>query len=191
MGAGTTRGARQSQALGGFVWDTPERTGICDSARATAIIGILQLAASHPQGYMGSIGNNRRTAWFTATSFILFQEDGPLGSFNPVHPMILMRHFGAAQHQAREFFDWQHSSEQSGAGKEEIPAWAWQFFWYFEALESNPTASAQAAEIAINRRNVVASVMGQQAPLGPHQGTDPVQLRTKTRGNRNVASGSV
>jgi hypothetical protein len=62
MGAGTTKGARRRQALRGFVWDTPERTGIGDSARATGIIGILQLAASHPQGYMGSIGNNGRTA---------------------------------------------------------------------------------------------------------------------------------
>jgi hypothetical protein len=155
--------------LGGIVWDTPERTGIHDSARATGIIGILQLAASHPQGYMGSISNNKRTAWFTATSSVLFQEDGPLGSFNPVCPMILMGHFGAAQHQAREFFNQQHSSEQSGAGKEEIPAWARQFFWYFEALESNPTASAQAAEIATNRRNFVVSVMGQQAANMPSQ----------------------
>jgi hypothetical protein len=160
MGSGTTRGARQRQVLGGFVWDTPERTGIRDSIRATGIIGIMQLAASHPQGYMGSIGNNGRTAWFTATLSVLFQEDGPLGLFNPVCPMILMRHFGAAQCQAREFFNRQHSSEQSGAGKEEIPAWAWQFFWYFKALESNPTASAQAAEIATDRCNVVASVMG-------------------------------
>jgi hypothetical protein len=102
-----------------------------------------------------------------------------------------MWHFGAAQHQAREFFNQQHSSEQSGAGKEEIPAWAWQFFWYFEALESNSTASTQAAEIATDRCNVVVSVMGQQAPLGPHQGTGPVQLRTETRGDRNVVSGSV
>jgi hypothetical protein len=35
------------QSLGGFAWDTPERTGIRDSARATPIIGILQLTASH------------------------------------------------------------------------------------------------------------------------------------------------
>jgi hypothetical protein len=97
MGAGTTRGARRHQALGGFVWDTPERTSIRDSIRATAIIGILQLAASHPQGYMGLIGNNGRTVWFTATSSVLFQEDSSLGLFNPVRPMILMRHFGAAQ----------------------------------------------------------------------------------------------
>ncbi len=41
------------KALGGFVWDTPERMGIHDSIHATATIGILQLAASHPQGYMG------------------------------------------------------------------------------------------------------------------------------------------
>jgi hypothetical protein len=53
------------------------------------------------------------------------------------------------------------------------------------------TASAQAAEIATDRRNVVASVMGRQAPLGPHQGNCPVQLWTETRGDRNVVSGSV
>jgi hypothetical protein len=140
---------------------------------------------------MGSIANNGRTAWFASNADVLFQDDGPLGSFNPIHPMILMRHFGAAQRQAREFFTQQHSSEQSGTGEEEIPAWVRQFFWYFEALESNPTASAQAAEIATDRRNVVASVMGRQAPLGHHQGNDPVQLRTETRGDRNVVSGSV
>jgi hypothetical protein len=65
-------------------------------------LNILQLAASHPQGYMGSIGNNRCTALFTVTSSVLFQEDGPLGLFNLVHPMILMLHFGAVQRQARE-----------------------------------------------------------------------------------------
>jgi len=49
--------------LGGFVWDTPEKTGIRDSARAMAIIGILQLAASHLQGYLGSIGTNGRISF--------------------------------------------------------------------------------------------------------------------------------
>jgi hypothetical protein len=49
-------------------------------------------------------------------------------------------------------------------------------------MESNPSASAQAAELATDRSIVVNSIMGQQAPLEPHQGTQPVQLWTKTRG---------
>jgi hypothetical protein len=45
--SGGTGTSRRLQSLGGFAWDTPERTGIRDSARAMAIIGILQLTASH------------------------------------------------------------------------------------------------------------------------------------------------
>ncbi len=93
-----------------------------------------------------------------------------------------MRHFGVAMHQVKDYFNQGHSSKQSGAGEEEIPAWARQFFRFFNAMESNPSASAQAAELATNRHIVVNSIMGRQAPLGPHQGTQPVQLRTKTRG---------
>jgi hypothetical protein len=80
-----------------------------------------------------------------------------------------MCHFGAAQHQVQELFNQQHSSDQSGVGKEDFPPWAWQFFQYFEAMESNPSASAQAAEVATQRRNLVTSVQGRQAPLRPHQ----------------------
>ena len=183
--------SRRLQMLGGFVWDTPEKTGIRDSARATAIIGILQLAASHPQGYLGSIGTNGRTAWFAENSPVLFQHDGPLGCFNPVSNMILMRHFSTAQRQARELFNQRHSSDQSGAGEEDIPLWARHFFRFFEAIENNPSASAQAAEVATQRRNVVSSVMGRQAPLGHHPGTGPVQLLTETRGSNRPVSGSV
>ena len=189
--SGGTGISRRLQSLGGFVWDTPERTGIRDSARATAIIGILQLAASHPQGYLGSIGTNGRTAWFAENSPVLFQHDGPLGCFNSVSNMILMRHFSTAQRQARELFNQRHSSDQSGAGEEDIPQWARQFFRFFEAMESNPSASAQAAEVATQRRNVVSSVMGRQAPLGHHPGTGPVQLPTETRGSNRPVSGSV
>ena len=71
-----------------------------------------------------------------------------------------MHHFGVAMHQAKDYFNEGHSSERSGAGKEEIPAWACQFFWFFNAMESNPSASAQAAELATNRHIVVNSIMG-------------------------------
>ena len=174
-GRGSTGVSRRLQMLGGFVWDTPEKTGIRDSARATAIIGILQLTASHPQGYLGSIRTNGHTAWFAENSPVLFQHDGPLGCFNSVSNLILMRHFSTAQRQARELFNQRHSSDQSGAGEEDIPPWARHFFRFFEAIENNPSASAQAAEVATQRRNVVTSVMGRQAPLGHHPGTGPVQ----------------
>jgi hypothetical protein len=106
--------------------------------------------------------------------------------------MIVMRHFGAAQRQSEELFNQRHSSDQSGTGKEEISPWARQFFQYFEAMESNPSAStAQAAELATQRRNVVTSIMGRQALLGPHPGTCPVQLPTETRGSNRQVSGSV
>jgi hypothetical protein len=103
---------------------------------------------------------------------------------------MLQRHFGVALRQARVYYTQQHSSEQTGAGEEEIPAWARRFFRLFEVLDSNPTASAQAAELATNRRVVVNSIMGRQATLGPHQGTHPVQLRTETRVS-NVKNESV
>jgi hypothetical protein len=153
-------GTRRHQALGGFVWDTPERTGIRNSAHASALVGILQLAKAHPQGYMGSIGNTGRGAWFAANLDVLFQDDGPLGAFTPIRHQMLQRHFGVAQRQARTYYTQQHSSEQSGAGEEEIPAWARSFFRLFDVLESNPSASAQAAELATNRRIVVNSIMG-------------------------------
>ncbi len=64
------------QTFGGFVWDTQERTGIQDSARVSAIIGILQMAALQPQGYMVLIGTNACTAWFTTNVSVSFQHDG-------------------------------------------------------------------------------------------------------------------
>ena len=181
---------RRRQALGGFVWDTTARIGIRDSTRATSLTGILQLAEAHPQGYMGSIANTSRGAWFAANADILFQDDGPLGTFTPIRHQMLQRHFGVALRQARVYYTQQHSSEQSGADEEEIPAWARRFFRFFEVLDSNPSASAQAAELATNRRVVVNSIMGRQATLGPHQGTHPVQLRTETRVS-NVGNESV
>jgi hypothetical protein len=135
-------GTRRRQALGGFVWDTPERTGIRDSARAAALVGFLQLAEAHPQGFLGSIANNNQSAWFASNSDILFQDDGPLGTFTQICHQMLQRHFGVALRQAKEYYTRHHSSKQSGAGAEEIPAWARSFFWLLDILESNPSASA-------------------------------------------------
>ncbi len=73
---------------------------------------------------MGSIGNTSRGAWFAANLDVLFQDAGPLGAFTPIRHQMLQHHFGVAQCQARTYYTQQHSSKQSGAGKEEIPAWA-------------------------------------------------------------------
>jgi hypothetical protein len=101
---------------------------------------------------------------------------------------MLMRNFGVALRQAKDYLYQGHSSEQTGAGEEKIPAWARHFFWFFNAMESNPSASAQAAELATDRRIVVNSIVGRQAPLGPHPGDQPVQLRTET--TRGVSDGN-
>jgi hypothetical protein len=77
----------------------------------------LQLAEAHPQGYMGSIANTSRGAWFGANADFLFQDDGPLGTFSPIRHQMLQRHFGVALRQARVYYTQQHSSEQSGAGE--------------------------------------------------------------------------
>jgi hypothetical protein len=113
---------RQRSNFGVFVWDTTNRTGICDSARTIALVGILQLAKAHPQGFVGSIAHSVHGAWFAANVDILFQDYAPLGTFNPIEPQMLMRHFGVALQQAKDYFNQEHSSKQSGAGKEEIPA---------------------------------------------------------------------
>ena len=101
---------------------------------------------------------------------------------------MLMPHFNVALRQAKDYFNQGHSSKQTGAGKEEIPAWARHFFWFFNAMESNPSASAQATELATDRRSAVNSIVGRQAPLGPHQRTKPVQLRMET--TRGVSDGN-
>ena len=137
---------------------------------------------------MGSLAHSVRGAWFAANVDVLFQDDGPLGTFNPIRPQMLMPHFNVALHQAKDYFNQGHSSKQTSAGKEEIPAWARHFFRFFNAMESNPTASAQATELATVRRTVVNSIVGWQAPLGPHQGTQPVQLWMET--TRGVSDGN-
>jgi hypothetical protein len=50
-----------------------------------------------------------------------------------------------------------------------------------------PSAFAQAAESRSKRCSVVAGLMGQQAPLGNHQGQHPIQLRTEMLGNIGTA----
>ena len=72
----------------------------------------------------GLIANTGSGAWFAANVDILFQDNRPLGTFTPIRRQMLQRHFCVALRQARVYYTQQHSIEQSGAGKEEIPAWA-------------------------------------------------------------------
>ena len=64
--------------LGGFVWDTTNRTGICDSAHATALVGILQLAKAPPQGFVGSIAHSVHGACLLLTLISFSRMMAPL-----------------------------------------------------------------------------------------------------------------
>ena len=189
---GTTTNAppRRRTALGGFVFTSNGRTGIRSANHAAGIIGLLQLAGAHPSGWEGTLGHNQRTQWFNENTDAFFQADGPLGMFNQVSPLVLLRHFSTASNQARALFDRSHSNDQSGTAHEDIPPWAQLFFRLFESLQNMPSASAaaQAAEIRSERRSVVSSLMGRQAPLGISGAqARPVQLRTET--SRNAGTG--
>jgi hypothetical protein len=155
---------RRRVALGPFVYTNNERTGIRSANHEAGLIGILQLAGAHETGLISTLGHNNRQGWFQDNIPVLFQADGPLGMFNVVSPLVLLRHFAVAQGQAKDMFDRFHSADQTGATHEDVPPWAQHFFRYFEALQNVPSASAQAAELRSERRSVVAGLMGRQAP---------------------------
>ncbi len=160
--------------------------GIRSANHAAGIIGILQLAGAHETGFLGTLGQNNRIAWFQENTEALFQTGGPLGMFKSVSPPVLARHFAAAQAQAKELYDRNHSADQTGAAHEDLPPWVQHFFRMFETLQNFPSASAQAAETRNERRSVVAGLTGRQAPLGSHPGNCPVQLRTETARNAGI-----
>ena len=171
--------------LGGFL----NRAGdaIRSSQHATALIGMIQLGAGHADGLAGSLGFNNRTAWMTANIDAFFRVDGPLGAFQPISISVLMRHFSSAQSFAREIFDRDHSNKQSGASQEDIPQWVRHFFRVFEAQQNQVSRNAQDAAVREERRSVIASLVGQQAPLGVGGSNGcPAQLRTETSRNNDV-----
>jgi hypothetical protein len=175
-------------ALGGFL--NRDGNAIRSNEHAIALIGMIQLGAGHADGLAGSLGHNNRTAWMGENIDALFRVDGPLGSFHPLSLSVLMRHFSRAQNFARTFFDRDHSNEQSGAGQEEIPEWVRQFFRVFEAQQNQPTRNMQDAAVRDERRSVVASLAGRQAPLGFRGSSNgrPASLRTETSRNNDVPS---
>ena len=172
------------RTLGPFVYTTNGRTGIRSASHGTALVGILQLAGAHPTGLIGTLGHSNRSSWFQNNTTALFQADGPLGMFKEVSPAVLARHFAVAQGQAKEYFDRNHSADQTGAAHEDVPQWASQFFRLFEALQNVVSVSDQAAVDRSERRSVVAELTGRQAPLGSYTtGQRPVQLRSETYRN--------
>jgi hypothetical protein len=147
--------------------------GIRDNARATALVGILQLAEAHPQGFVGSIGHFVCGAWFSAHVDIFFQDDGPLGTFNPIRPQMLMHHFGVALRQAKDYFnkDIQASNPAQARRRSQlglVNSFGFSMLW-------REIHQPQLRQLSLQPTGI----LGWQAPLGPHQGTQPVQLRTK------------
>ena len=47
-------------------------------------LGVLQLAAGHPEGIVSVLGHNNHARWVGSNINAFFQDDGPLGSFIPV-----------------------------------------------------------------------------------------------------------
>lgn len=183
QGGGSSTTPRRRILLGPFIKTINGRTGISSANHAAGIIGILQLAGGHENGFLGSLGQNNRQAWFQENIEALFQTGGPLGLFKVITAPVLARHFTNAQSHARELFDRNHSADQTGTAHEDVPPWVQHFFRMFETLQNFPSASAQAAETRNERRSVVAGLMGRQAPLGSHPGNRPVQIRTETARN--------
>ena len=171
--------------LGGFL----NRAGnaIRSSQHATALIGIIQLGPGHADGLAGSLGFNNRTAWMTANIDAFFRVDGPLGAFHPLSVSVLMRHYSKAQQLAKDIFDRDHSNEPTGVSHEDIPDWVREFFRVFEAQQNQVSRNAQDNAVREERRSVVASLVGQQAPLGVRGSNGhPAQLRTETSRNNDV-----
>ncbi len=119
-GRGSSTPSRRRILLGPFIHTTNGRTGIRSANHAAGIIGMLQLAGGHETGFLGTLGQNNRQAWFQVQENIkaLFQTGSPLGMFKVISALVLARHFGTAQSHAREFFDCNHSADQTGAAHE-------------------------------------------------------------------------
>jgi hypothetical protein len=65
----------------------------------------LQLARAHPGGLVGTLGHNNRAVWFQNNIEAIFQSNGLLGMYNPISPLVSLRHFALASNQAKEVYD--------------------------------------------------------------------------------------
>ncbi len=112
--------------FGGFLTRSGSR--IRSSDHESALIGILQVAAGHPDGIAGALGHNNRADWVRCNIDAIFQEDGPMGRFIPLSARVFQRHLGAAQRLAQSMYTREHSHDPSGARHEDIPVWIQHFF---------------------------------------------------------------
>jgi len=162
--------------LGSFILN-----GAIRSPRHEAgLIGIMQLA--NQGGLTETIGYGHRADWFANNIDAMFRADGPLGSYTQVSAAVLLRHFRQAETAARTLYNRAHSNDRTGAGHEDIPNWAQEFFRYFEATANQDRPGARSNRIRSERASVAASLTGRQGPLG-YQGSGPATLRTETAPN--------
>ena len=132
----------------------------------SALIGIIQVAAGHPDGIAGALGHNNRAEWVRRNIDAIFHEDGPMGRFIPLSAQVFQRHLGAAQRLAQSMYTREHSNDPSGARHEDIPVWIQHYFRLFVAMENQDSSSQRAAQTRTEQATVVASLIGRQAPLG-------------------------
>lgn len=182
------RGTRQNgrggtRALGGFIDGSGN---IKSGAHASALLGLLHLAANSPGGIVYTLGYSRRTSWFNDNISTFFRADGPLGAFTPIQAQQVRRHFKTAENAAKAHYDRSHSSDQNGSSHEDVPDWAQGFFPYFEALSNQESSTQQEARRRQQFRQTVSSIAGRQAPLG-HDGLTVAELRSETSPNDGTA----
>jgi hypothetical protein len=102
---GTFNAPCRQSALGPFVFNSNGRTCIQSANHTAGLIGILQLAGAHPSGLVGTLGHNNWTVWFKDNIEAIFQSDGPMGMYNPISLLVLLRHFALALNHVREVYD--------------------------------------------------------------------------------------
>ncbi len=172
--------ASQQMQFGGFL----DTTG-CNirlNAYATALTGLLQLANGNENGIVAAIGYNNRSNWISQNIDAFFEPGGPLDSFQPVSTEVLQWHLKRAETLACSFYNLHHS-RLGGEEHEDIPDWAGSFFQYFEALSNHQTPNQRALNVRNERNQVVASIIGQQVPLGATGADGPVHLQNEVAQN--------
>ena len=118
--------ATTSVPFGGFLTRSGSRIRSPD--HESALIGILQVAADHPDGIAGALGHNNRAEWVRCNIDAIFQEDGPIGRFILLSAQVFQHHLGAAQRLAQSMYTREHSNDPSGARHEDVPVWIPHFF---------------------------------------------------------------
>ena len=172
--------------MGGFV--NVEGNALRSPDHTTALVNLLQLGSSHPDGLGGTLGQNNRTSWVRDNLQAFFAPGGPLSRFQPITHSVLMRHIRGAQDLARTYFNRDHSNDTTGAEGESVPQWARLFFVLFEVQQNQEARTNQQAAVREQRAGDVRSLVGAQAPLGRHNNNQAAQLRNETSRNAGTAA---